>query len=46
MEQEQWLQLEKMLFLLGSNLKIVIWWGWEGGGGGAVNKNLAEKQFF
>ena len=33
MEQEQWLQLEKMLFLLGSNLKIVIWWDWEGGGG-------------
>ena len=31
MEQKQWLQL-KMLFLLGSNLKIVIWWGWGGGG--------------
>ena len=26
MEQEQWIQL-KMLYLLGYNLKIVIWWG-------------------
>ena len=30
MEQEQWLHL-RMLFLLGYNLKIIIWWG--GGGG-------------
>ena len=29
MEQEQWLQL-RMLFLLGYNLKIVVWWGREG----------------
>ena len=37
MEQEQWLQL-KMLYLLGYNLKTVIWWGeltfGRGGGGG------------
>ena len=30
MEQEQWLQL-KMLFLLGYNLKIIVWWGGAGG---------------
>ena len=45
MEQEQWLQL-KMLFLLGYNLKIVIWcklgWGWGSNfltaGGGTPSK--------
>ena len=30
MEQEQWLHL-RMLFLLGYNLKIIIWWGGVGG---------------
>ena len=45
MELEEWLQL-KMLFLLGYNLKIFIWWCREltfGGGmgdGGAVNEKL------
>ena len=33
MEQEQWLHL-RMLFLLGYNLKIIIWWGGGGGRGG------------
>ena len=28
MEQEQWLHL-RMLFLLGYNLKITVWWGGE-----------------
>ena len=40
MEQEKWLQLKKC-YLLGSNLKIVIW-----GVGEEVNKNLAEGEFF
>ena len=56
MEQEQWLQL-KIMFLLGYNLKIVIWWGdWYlvrrrsllGGiflGGGSKFSNGGKKSF-
>ena len=45
MVQVQWLQL-KMKFLLGYNIKFVIYWGWGGGNEPWGGNKSGSKSFF